>query len=117
MIKMVNVGRVIAGTALVGSSLAVINVGAAHAVDCSQHFGDKDANSVLYTAGSVPYHTGPGGACAVKSNRSGRADIHCWKYNEYGNVWYYARDISSGTIGWVWSGNVSSTAGGPHARC
>ncbi|GAA1696594.1 hypothetical protein GCM10009745_48320 [Kribbella yunnanensis] len=116
MIKLASAGRVLAGAALVGSSLAVVNMGAAHAIDCSQSFPDRDTNSVLWTDGSVPYHTGPAGQCA-SVNKSGHANIFCYKYNEFGNLWYYAKDTSSGYKGWVFSGNVASTAGGPHARC
>ena len=50
-------------------------------------------------------------------NHEGKAFIWCSKYNTYGNLWYYVRDSSSNTVGWVWSGNVSSVVGSNHATC
>ncbi|MFC9688208.1 hypothetical protein ACFTSF_06675 [Kribbella sp. NPDC056951] len=116
MIKLASAGRVLAGAALVGSSLAVVNMGAAHAIDCTQSPSVRDSNSTLVTRGSVPYHTGPAAQCA-SVNRSGHASIYCQKLNEFGNLWYYAKDTSSGHKGWVWAGNVQSTSGGPHLHC
>jgi hypothetical protein len=118
MIKLASVGRVIAGTALVGSSLAVVDAGAAHAaIDCTQAFPDKDPDSLLVTLQPAAYHTGPGGECLTKAMRSGVADIYCAKFNARGQLWYYARHLDSGTIGWVWGGNVDGTRSRPHERC
>ncbi|MET7281124.1 hypothetical protein ABZS29_23000 [Kribbella sp. NPDC005582] len=65
-----------------------------------------------------PYRRGPGAACASVGNHEGKAAIWCSKYNpETGNLWYYARDISSNTVGWVWAGNVQRTEGSNHAGC
>lgn len=118
MIKLASVGRMVAGAVLVGSSLAVVNVGAAQAaIDCTQAYPDRDWDSVLITEDFVAYHTGPGGQCPVIGIRSGTANVFCSKFNELGKLWYYVQHHNTDTRGWVWSGNVVSTIGRPHTRC
>lgn len=92
---------------------SVVGVGATQAqaaVVCPQS-GRNGNGGTLQTIGSEPYRTGPGENCGIYSYRSGTADIFCKKFNELGNLWYYAKDRSSGTLGWIWSGNVASTSG------
>ncbi|GAB3953794.1 hypothetical protein GCM10029976_094680 [Kribbella albertanoniae] len=118
MSRLVNIGRVVAGTALAASSLAVINVSSAHAIDCSQSFPDNSPNSVLIAKPDSAYHTGPGAACAVKDHRSGQANILCYKFNEFGHRWFYARDLSTPNLtGWIWEGNTEGIAGVQPRRC
>lgn len=104
-------GRIVAvGIMVISSTIAVGASQAQAAVTCPQ-FGRDGNGGTLQTNGSSPYRTGPGQNCGVYDNRSGTADIFCKKFNELGNLWYYARDQSSGTLGWIWSGNVASTSG------
>jgi len=114
------IARVVAvGTMVISSAVGVGVVPAqatAAEVVCNQGGGNNDPGT-LVTNGAVPYRTGPGEVCAALSNRSGTGDIFCSKFNEHGNLWYYVRDRSSGTLGWVWSGNVQSTSGSNHAGC
>lgn len=111
------IGRIAAAFAITASSAIGVSAGASQAaIDCTQYGTNKDSG-YLYTAGAVPYHRGPAGECATVGNHSGKAFIWCSKYNTYGNLWYYVRDASSNTMGWVWSGNVSSVSGSNHAKC
>ncbi|MFB6726321.1 hypothetical protein ACFCV3_39495 [Kribbella sp. NPDC056345] len=120
MSRLVQIGRVVAGTALAASSLAVINVSSAYAIDCSQSFVDNSPNSTLIAKPNSPYRKGPGAACAEVpgSPRSGQANVYCYKLNEFGHRWFYARDLSEPQItGWIWEGNTEGIAGVQPRRC
>jgi hypothetical protein len=111
------IARVAVAMAVTATSLVVGAGTSQAAIDCTQYGTNKDAG-FLYTIGAVPYRRGPGAACASVGNHEGQAAIWCSKYNpETGNLWYYARDISSNTVGWVWAGNVQRTEGSNHAMC
>lgn len=69
------------------------------------------------TLGAVPYKSGPAAECRTNETRSGKAYIWCRKTNQYGNLWYYARDADSNQPGWVYSGDVVSISGSNGARC
>ncbi|WBQ04477.1 hypothetical protein [Kribbella sp. CA-293567] len=109
------IGRIAAAVAITGASL-VAATGTSQAEDCTQ-YGTNVDGGFLYTNGAVPYRRGPATGCASTGNRSGKAAIWCSKYNDVGNLWYYARDISSNVVGWVWAGNVSRTEGSNHRSC
>jgi hypothetical protein len=99
------------------SASTAVGVGATTsqaAIDCTQ-YGTNVDGGYLYTSG--PYHTGPAGECGTLPGGGGKAYIWCSKFNAYGNLWYYVRDATDNTLGWVWSGNVSSVVGSNHARC
>ncbi|SER89049.1 hypothetical protein SAMN05216188_11715 [Lentzea xinjiangensis] len=104
-------GRMTAVGVMVVSSAVGIGASPAQAAVVCPQYGRDGNGGTLQTIGSEPYRNGPGQNCDVYSNRSGTADIFCKKFNELGNLWYYARDRSSGTLGWIWSGNVASTSG------
>jgi hypothetical protein len=116
--RVIAVGTMVASTAIgVGVSPAQANVSPTTlAIDCTQYGTNKDPGT-LVTDGAVPYRRGPAGECASVGNHQGLAYIWCSKFNAHGNLWYYVRDSSSNTIGWVWSGNVRSTSGSDHDRC
>ncbi|MFI5732896.1 hypothetical protein ACIA49_22455 [Kribbella sp. NPDC051587] len=109
------IGRIAVAVAITGASL-VAATGPSQAIDCTQYGTNKDGG-FLYTNGSVPYHRGPAGSCSSIAH-SGKAAIWCSTYNpDSGNLWYYARDISSNGMGWVWAGNVTSVQGSNHKLC
>ncbi|MGW5188312.1 hypothetical protein ACWEOO_03585 [Kribbella sp. NPDC004138] len=115
MPKKTTVGRALAAVAIAASSTAWVGASSSYAaIDCTQYGTNKDGG-YLYTNG--PYHTGPAGECATLPAQSGKAYIWCSKFNAYGNLWYYVRDATSNTVGWVWSGNVSSVVDSNHAKC
>lgn len=93
------------------SSFIGVGVSPAQAAVICPQSGRNGQGGTLQTIGSEPYRNGPGENCGLLSYRSGTADIYCKKFNELGNLWYYARDRSSGVLGWIWSGNVASTSG------
>ncbi|MFT7839738.1 hypothetical protein Q5530_26640 [Saccharothrix sp. BKS2] len=123
MSKRILVARVVAVGAMVvssavgaGVSSAGATVPSAQAIDCTQYGTNKNPGT-LTTDGAAPYRRGPAGECASVGSHSGLAYIWCQKVNAYGHLWYYVRDSSSNTVGWVWSGNVRSTSGSNNARC
>lgn len=117
MSKKSSIGRMAAAVAIAATSLVWVGASASNAaVDCTQYGTDKD-NGSLVTLGAVPYRRGPAGECSSVGNHEGKAFIWCSKYNASGNLWYYVRDSSSNTLGWVWSGNVQSVSGSNHATC
>ncbi|WP_344959963.1 hypothetical protein [Saccharothrix longispora] len=97
------------GVMAVSSAVGIGASQAQAAVICPQ-VGTGNGGT-LQTFGSEPYRTGPGENCGIYSHESGTADIICKKFNQLGNLWYYAKDQNSGVTGWIWSGNVSSTSG------
>jgi hypothetical protein len=117
MAKKATIGRTLAAVAIAASSTVWVGASSSYAaIDCTQYGTNKDGG-YLYTNGAVPYHRGPAAECPTVGNHEGKAYIWCSKYNAYGNLWYYVRDSSSNTVGWVWSGNVSSVIGSNHAKC
>lgn len=102
--------RIAAVGTMVASSFIGIGASPAQAaVVCPQSFNGN--GGTLQTVASEPYRTGPGENCGIYSYQAGTADIVCKKFNQLGNLWYYARDRDSGVLGWIWSGNVASTSG------
>lgn len=110
MAKQALLTRVAAVGIMVFSSVVGVGASQAQAAVCNQT-GRNGNGGTLQTIGSEPYRNGPGENCGIYSYRSGTADIFCKKFNSAGNLWYYAKDRSSGTLGWIWSGNVASTSG------
>jgi hypothetical protein len=106
--RMAAVG-VIAASSVIGVSASQAQ--AAALPKCPQSAPDLHGGT-LQISGSAPYRNGPGENCtAYVPNRSGTGDIYCKKFNSLGNLWYYARDQSSGVVGWIWDGNLSGTSG------
>ena len=80
---------------------------------CNNDFqsGPNNSSATLQAMASSPYRKGPGANYCSFGNHEGLAYIHCRKQSDAGNPWYLARDSNSGTVGWIWAGNVSSTSG------
>ncbi|GAA0598047.1 hypothetical protein HPO96_20950 [Kribbella sandramycini] len=92
---------VAAGTAAAGSS----------ACNNTVVGGPNNSNGFLQAKAGSPYRKGPGASYCAYSNREGTGAIWCTKRSADGNPWYLARDTSSGVVGWIWAGNVTSTTG------
>lgn len=84
----------------------------AASVSCSHHKTTDKGTWNGGLRGSVAFHTGPYGACKVVGHHADDISIYCQTTNDYGNIWYYAKDDSSGKKGWIYQGNVRWTFGG-----
>ncbi|GGL43965.1 hypothetical protein H9L10_11720 [Phycicoccus endophyticus] len=113
MTKKSALARLLAVSAVAATSVVGVST-SAQAIDCTQYGPNVDPG-YLYTSG--PYHRGPAGECATLPGHSGKAYIQCSKFNKYGNLWYFVRDASDNTVGWVWSGNVSRVVNSNHKKC
>lgn len=108
MSKKMTIGRSVAAVAIAATSLVWVGAGTSQAaMDCTQYGTNKD-RGYIYTDGAVPYRRGPAAECPSVGNHQGLAFIWCTKLNRYGKIWYYVRDSSSNTVGWVYAGNVTS---------
>lgn len=79
--------------------------------------GPNNSSGYIYTSAGSPFRKGPGEGYCSYGNRSGQAALWCQGKSSAGNVWYLARDVSSGVVGWVWAGNVYRVASSNVRRC
>ena len=101
---------------LAGPAQAQASVGShAKSAACSSTVvGGADISSATLNAPSnAPYRTGPGENYCSYGNRTGSANVYCTRTSSAGNLWYRAQDKSSGVLGWIWAGNVSSVSTEP----
>lgn len=101
---------------LVITGLAVLTPGVAEAATCGQSWTDRDKGGSGMGVGSssdpwmIYVRTGIYADCpwTSKVSTSTKLYYHCYRRNSYGNSWTHVRVEGSGTLGWVYDGNLNN---------